>query len=212
MQSITVLDGNFKVFEDGGIYRVRGQKSVPATISFTCRGQKYGTVSYMKDGKQKRLYVHRIVAEAFLPNPNDFPQVNHIDGNTKNNCVSNLEWCTARHNIRHAYANGLINHYRSSRVCACCGKSISDNNPSGLCGKCQTTTAETQKYRSNKVFIGVVEFNKCVNDMTNRDIAMQTGYAKDTIDKFLCGKRMSKNVADRICKLFSIEKGCFAYY
>lgn len=52
-------------------------------------------------GKSKRLYVHRIVAEAFIPNPDGLPQVNHKDENKKNNSVNNLEWCTASYNMNY---------------------------------------------------------------------------------------------------------------
>lgn len=68
-------------------------------------------------GKGKMFSVHRLVAEAFIPNPDSLPQINHIDGNKDNNCVSNLEWCDGRHNIRHALANGLISREKESKNC-----------------------------------------------------------------------------------------------
>ncbi len=67
----------------------------------------YCLVNLTKDRSSKTKYVHRLVAEAFLDNPNNLPQVNHIDGNKDNNHFSNLEWCTALHNNQHALDLGL---------------------------------------------------------------------------------------------------------
>ena len=58
-----------------------------------------------ENGQRKNFYVHRLVAEAFLPNPDNLPQVNHLDYDRKNNKVTNLEWCTSTENVRHSLCN-----------------------------------------------------------------------------------------------------------
>lgn len=63
----------------------------------------YENVGMSKDCKEKKYYVHRLVAQAFIPNTEDKETVNHIDGVKTNNCVSNLEWATLKENIQHSF-------------------------------------------------------------------------------------------------------------
>lgn len=64
------------------------------------RGYEFIRMNYK--GKIKQAYIHRLVAEAFIDNPNNYKAVNHIDKNKENNCVDNLEWCTYSYNSRYS--------------------------------------------------------------------------------------------------------------
>ena len=81
---------------------VRSRGKIKQRIMKQCNERKgYKTVSLCFDGKRKRYMVHRLVAEAFVPNLNNYNQVNHIDENKSNNSVYNLEWCTPKQNMNH---------------------------------------------------------------------------------------------------------------
>jgi NUMOD4 motif-containing protein/HNH endonuclease len=79
-------------------------------MKFNPNQDGYYLVGLSKNGEQKRFSVHRLVAKAFIPNPKNKPQVNHIDCNIINNSVSNLEWSTNLENQLHAVVN---NRYRT---------------------------------------------------------------------------------------------------
>jgi hypothetical protein len=68
----------------------------------------YLTVSLKKDSNNKTKFVHRLVAESFIENPNNFPHVNHIDENKLNNSLENLEWCDAKYNCNYGNRNNSI--------------------------------------------------------------------------------------------------------
>ena len=90
--------GEIIVRRDGRIWSKKQRRYIPQS---TIKGYKAVWVN------GKRTYTHRLVAEKFIPNPENKPQVNHIDGKKWNNHVSNLEWNTVSENVQHAYDNGL---------------------------------------------------------------------------------------------------------
>ena len=69
--------------------------------------KRYWRVGVQINNRQKHLAIHRLVAKAFIPNPDNLPQINHIDGDKNNNKVSNLEWCNNGYNQAHAWKNSL---------------------------------------------------------------------------------------------------------
>lgn len=81
-------------------------------------GHGYGQVSLSREGKYKSYKVHRLVAEHFVPNPNNLKHVNHIDGDKTNNNADNLEWVTQKENNQHAWDNDLNRNTEKQRKAA----------------------------------------------------------------------------------------------
>ena len=95
---------SYRITESGKIWSDRHSKFLTDKIANT----GYGMIEYYIDGIRKRRNIHRILAELFIPNPENKPEVNHIDGNKLNNSLSNLEWVTHAENMQHANRTGLI--------------------------------------------------------------------------------------------------------
>lgn len=71
-------------------------------------GKGYLRIKLTKNSKSKRYMLHRLIAEAFIENPNNYPVINHIDGNKKNNHINNLEWCTQSYNCLQSVKMGTF--------------------------------------------------------------------------------------------------------
>lgn len=80
----------------------------------TIDGKMYQRVTLSKEHKTKRYFVHRLVAQTFISNPNNKPHVNHIDNDPENNAISNLEWVTHSENMTHAQRQGRLYNAQSS--------------------------------------------------------------------------------------------------
>lgn len=160
-RDVVGYEAYFSVSDEGHVYSKRSHKLITLTVS---RTGYYTFVTRFngRSGKCKCFKVHRLVADAFIDNPEDKPMVNHKDGNKLNNHRSNLEWNTASENIRHAYDTGLSK-----------GLSGDDNKNSKISSKIAKEIRE--KYSKG--------------NFTQRFLASQYKVGKTTIQNILDGSR-----------------------
>lgn len=97
------LNPNYLVSENGEIYSKRFKKKLTPKVNW----DGYHRVQIWSNNKCHMISWHRIIAETFIPNPDNKPIVNHKNGIKSDNRVENLEWCTQSENIKHAFNNGL---------------------------------------------------------------------------------------------------------
>ena len=98
--------GYENLYQVSNLGRIKNKKNKLLKITYDIKG--YARVWLYKNKTYFNERINRLVAKAFIPNPDNLPQVNHIDGDKTHNNINNLEWCTASENIRHAYRTGLL--------------------------------------------------------------------------------------------------------
>lgn len=110
MKEVAGYDGKYAVSGDGTVWTMQPPGgSGPRALRPYVNTGGYLRVNLRRGGKTEHKYVHRLVAEAFLPNPSGFGVVNHKDANPQNNAADNLEWCDQGYNIRFSRAAGNQN-------------------------------------------------------------------------------------------------------
>ena len=108
-KDIKDYEGLYQVSNFGNVWSLNYKRTGRAELMKTSKNTKgYLKVTLCKDGKRKHFLIHKLVAGAFLENPDNLPQVNHIDENKKNNRVDNLEWCDNKYNCNYGTRNQRI--------------------------------------------------------------------------------------------------------
>lgn len=122
MEQWKSIDGYEGLYEVSSYGRVRsldrfdefGRITWGRVLSPTDNGHGYYTVQLSNEGSQKRHYIHRLVAKAFIKNYKKLNEINHKDENTSNNNVSNLEWCSRKHNVNYGNHNTKMSHTKGT--------------------------------------------------------------------------------------------------
>lgn len=112
MKDIKGYEGLYAITSCGKVWSYRSKKFLKSCKQST----EYLAVTLCKDGTRKSYTIHRLVAEAYLPNPNNLPQVNHKDENKTHNYINNLEWCDNTYNVNYGTRNKRVGRARSKTV------------------------------------------------------------------------------------------------
>lgn len=116
-KSVKGYEGRYEVSSTGKVasLKFRGHNK-RGILKNRVTGNGYLQATLFKDGKRHYCLVHRLIAEAFIPNINELPQVNHLDENKQNNNVNNLEWCSPKENCNYGSRNAKIGAISSKPV------------------------------------------------------------------------------------------------
>lgn len=139
----------------------------------------YLCINLYKNSKVYKFQIHRLIAIAFLPNPEGLPVINHIDGNPLNNDLSNLEWCTQSYNLKHAWATGLFTNRHTN---ASSKRASSTSKYKGVWWSeqrkkwCVGITHHKKRYALGR-FKDEIEGAKAYDDYVNKHNLQQFGYS-----------------------------------
>lgn len=170
-------------------------------LSLTNTSTGYKKVELVKNGKKKGYKVHRLVAMAFIDNPENKPEVNHIDGNKINNHVDNLEWVTSSENSIHAYKTGLNPNKKELNETVVVAMYINGTSKEDIAKefgvsnlvikrilKENAVTLRTQSEAKNQYHLDNINLEEELKTKTQAQLAQELGCSQSLISKKLNNK------------------------
>lgn len=110
MKTFVISNKEIFIHYDVSIDGIVRKKDTGNIISYQVTTKGYRTVLIRVDNRQRQMRLHRLVALRYIPNPDNYTDINHKDGDKKNNNVNNLEWCTPQYNQNHVYISGFAKY------------------------------------------------------------------------------------------------------
>lgn len=212
-----VLGGRFVVNTAGEVYRLRKGERVPVQISSGGSNRQYAVVTYRDQGVQKHAYVHRLVASAFLPNPENKREVGHKNGDLWDNRVENLCWTTRTESIQRALERGTP--MATAQPCKICGAFTRAWD--GICPQCKPQWKRQQRAAEKKASLlnqlGGLDLSQLTETQaayvslrlqgkTFAEIAEQYGVSRQAVDIAIRGAIRKQNPPSRPPKPLSPAK------
>lgn len=176
-------EGSYLISEDGQIWN----KKTGAAMHGNVNSHGYMVFSLTQNGKKKDCKLHRLLAMTFIPNPEGYECVNHIDGNKLNNSLGNLEWCTKGYNNRHAREELDID-FAAKPVCQ---KTLSGS---------VVAIWANQSVAAKSIGITPVCISRCCEGLAETAGGYRWEHAKETFSDFIKAQR-KEELRRKIAKL-----------
>lgn len=200
VESKVMRDGKLLIFANGEMFRIKGNLFYKCSKSATSRGGRYECVTYMEDGKQIQEYVHRLIAEAFIPNPDGKEQVNHIDNNGHNNDLKNLEWVTDKENKAHARESLGNYSMKNAKLCIFCESEMT-KSALQVCEHCSNKVKRLKTIEKKIEKLSEKYSDVDLNSLTNREKVIVSLTVKgQTLEEIADTYKISKQRVSQILK------------
>lgn len=166
-EKVIVDFSNYKINNVGEIFNIKTNKK----LKQYCKNNYYNVYLY-KNGKRYFKLVHRLVAESFIPNKDNYPQINHKDENGLNNRVDNLEWCSAKYNCNYGTHKLKISKRMSGQNHPFYGKHHSEK----ALEKMKLAKLGKESKRKREIMIDGIKYNSVTEAMKTLNIGTRRLY------------------------------------